>query len=72
MITDAEIKHEGIRALTASLGVVGAERFIALLTREPFDYTRWQRALWPEATVEELSHRAMAFRKTQEGSNEPQ
>jgi len=40
MITDTEIKLKGFRALASSLGNVGAERFIALIQREPFDYTK--------------------------------
>jgi hypothetical protein len=35
MITDTEIKIKGIKALTESLGCVDAERFIALIQREP-------------------------------------
>jgi len=59
MKTDTEIKCEGIRALIASLGKVDAERFVALLSREPFDYTLWQRDLWPQKTARELSALAM-------------
>ncbi len=59
MITDTEIKVMGVEALTKSLGNVGAERFIALIQREPFDYTKWQRTLWKDQTVEEISKTAM-------------
>ena len=45
MITDTEIKQKGIKALIAELGNVQAERFISLIIREPFDYTKWQRDL---------------------------
>ena len=45
MITDTEIKIKGIRALIKSLGEVEAERFIALMQREPFDYTEWRQCL---------------------------
>jgi len=45
MITDTEIKQRGIKALIADLGNVQAERFISLIIREPFDYTKWQRDL---------------------------
>ena len=55
MITDTEIKQRGIKALIADLGNVQAERFISLIIREPFDYTKWQRDLWPDESVEELS-----------------
>ena len=59
MITDTEIKQRGIKALIADLGNVQAERFISLIIREPFDYTRWQRDLWPDESVEELNRKAM-------------
>ncbi|MBC2693768.1 MAG: hypothetical protein HF982_00495 [Desulfobacteraceae bacterium] len=59
MITDIEIKQRGIKALIADLGNVQAERFISLIIREPFDYTKWQRDLWPDKSVEELSKKAM-------------
>lgn len=39
-----------------------AERFIALLLREPFDYTQWQRSLWADRGVHELSQAAMTRR----------
>lgn len=58
MITDTEVKIKGVQALTESLGTVGAERFIALIQREPFDYTKWQRTLWEGLSVEEISRRA--------------
>jgi hypothetical protein len=58
MITDTEVKIKGVRALTESLGKVGAEKFIALIQREPFDYTKWQRNLWEGLTVEEISRKA--------------
>ena len=59
MITDIEIKQRGIKALIADLGNVQAERFISLIIREPFDYTKWQRDLWPDESVEGLSKKAM-------------
>lgn len=59
MITDTEVKVKGIKALMDSLGSVDAERFISLIQREPFDYTKWQRTLWEEQSVEEISRNAM-------------
>jgi len=63
MITDTEIKIKGIEALINTLGEVEAERFISLVMREPFDYTAWQRTLWADKSVAELSAAAMQFRK---------
>lgn len=63
MITDTEIKIKGIEALIKTLGEVEAERFISLVMREPFDYTKWQKTLWIDKSVAELSGAAMQFRK---------
>ena len=65
MITDTELKIKGIRILLKELGKVETERFITLIKREPFDYTKWQRDLWKDKEVKELSKEAMAFRKKQ-------
>jgi hypothetical protein len=46
MITDTEIRIKGIETLILTSGELDAERFITLLLREPFDYTKWQRNLW--------------------------
>lgn len=63
MITDTEIRIKGYRALAKALGEIDAERFIALILREPFDYTRWQRDLFKGQSVENLSKAAMQRRK---------
>jgi hypothetical protein len=62
MITDTEIMIKGVRVLIESLGEVEAERFISLIMREPFDYTKWQRSLWTEKSVTEISSAAMRLR----------
>jgi len=61
--TDTLIKNEGMKILTEHLGKVEAERFIALIMREPFDYTKWQVNLWQDRTVKEVSEAAMKYRK---------
>jgi hypothetical protein len=63
MITDTKIRATGFRALVAALGDVQAEKFIALIQREPFDYTQWQRTLWPDKSIEEISKDAMKCRE---------
>jgi len=63
MITDTEIKIKGIETLINTLGEVEAERFISLVMREPFDYTKWQRTLWVDKSVAELNAAAMQYRK---------
>jgi hypothetical protein len=57
--TDNEIKLRGVEALITSLGEVQAERFISLIHKEPFDYTEWQKQLWVDKSIEEISNMAM-------------
>lgn len=61
MITDTELRLKGIKVLTDALGNVGMEKFISLLLREPFDYTKWQQDLWKDKSVNQLSKEAMTF-----------
>ena len=53
------LRSEGMKVLINSLGRVEAERFISLIIREPFDYTEWQRDLFNDLSVKELSNAAM-------------
>lgn len=59
MTTDTEIRIRGVEALISKLGITEAERFISLMNREPFDYTKWRRSLWEGETIAEISSRAM-------------
>jgi len=63
MITDMEIRSAGLKVLTEQLGQVEAERFITLMLREPFDYTKWQQNLFEDKTIEEISKAAMKVRE---------
>ena len=66
-ITDTEVKVAGVEALIAALGEVNAEKFISLIMREPFDYTEWQRNLWVDKSVGDISKMAMARRTAKDG-----
>ena len=60
MKTDTIIKVEGMEALIAKLGHVDAERFVMLMNKEPFDYTKWRNEnLDNKLSVRELSKQAM-------------
>ena len=63
MISDTEIKSKGVQILATHLGDVEMERFIALIQREPFDYTKWHQNLDDDVSLEEISRRAMSLRK---------
>ncbi len=64
MKVDTEIKLLGLEILTQHLGIVETERFIALIQREKFDYTKWRQNLFAGLSGEEISRRAMEFQKS--------
>jgi hypothetical protein len=57
------LKNEGMRILADQLGLVDAERFIALMRREPFDYTEWQRELYRDIPLDTFLDNAMRYRE---------
>ena len=63
MRTDSEIKLSGFEVLNRNLGLLETERFIALIQREKFDYTKWRENLFDGLSGEEISKRAMEFQK---------
>ena len=53
-LTEKESRQQAIRALTDSLGPVEALRFLALVSREPFDYQEWRREYFSQYSLDEL------------------
>ena len=68
MLTDTEIRKKGFKILVENLGDIDAEKFISLLSKEPFDYTQWQSTLWNSQTIEMISDKAMEYRGKIENS----
>jgi hypothetical protein len=64
MNTDAVIRTEGMNVLIEKLGLVEAEKFIALIQRDSFDYTKWSERLFDGMTLDELSQKAKEYRAT--------
>jgi hypothetical protein len=64
MSSDTEIKRMGLQILVQHLGDVEAARFVALIQREPFDYTKWrqEQEMDENLSLEEISRRAMSLR----------
>jgi hypothetical protein len=63
MRTDAEIRLAGMSALIEALGLVEAERFIAAVSRDRFDYTEWRRQGLPRMGLDELAKSANVLAK---------
>ena len=66
MKNDTLIKSEGMDALFDKLGMVDAERFITLISKESFDYTNWKKDMYKDLTVEEIGKRAYEYCREQE------
>lgn len=64
MKTDKEIRLEGMKILFANMDIVEAEKFISLIQRERFDYTKWRQSLYDGLSVRELSRKAMKLRES--------
>lgn len=63
MRNDTLLKNDGMRVLSEQLGIVEAERFIALMRRDPFDYTEWQRELFKDVPLDKLLNDAARHRE---------
>jgi len=62
MKTDTVIRNEGMNILIKNLGLIEAERFIMLIQKETFDYTKWQENLFEDMTIEEIYNNAAKLR----------
>ncbi len=57
------IMEAGLSYLVEKLGVLDAERFIVEIKRDRFDYTKWQRDLFNDMSLEELTEMAVEYEK---------
>jgi hypothetical protein len=62
MKTDTVIRNEGMNILIKKLGLIETERFIMLIQKETFDYTKWQENLFDDMTIEEIYNNAAKLR----------
>jgi len=63
MRTDTLIRTEGMDTLIKNLGLIEAERFVMLIQKEPFDYTKWQKNLFKDMTIDEIYNNAAELRQ---------
>jgi len=62
-MNDTLLLDMGMDILVDRLGLVEAERFIYLVNKEPFDYTKWRQGLFEGMTGREISTMAMERRR---------
>lgn len=53
-LTEQELRQQAVQALADKLGPVDSLRFLALVSREPFDYQRWRKDYFSHISVDEL------------------
>lgn len=68
-MTDSELRDLCFTVLVGRVGPVNAERFIALMNREPRDYTRWREGHFPGEgeSIRELGAKIMAHAAASRG-----
>ncbi len=57
---DFELREKGLTALEQELGPVQALRFLAMISRQPFNYQEWRRQAFDGLTLSEVLSRAIA------------
>lgn len=70
MKTDAMIRKEGFQALKEKLGIVEFERFLVIMSREKFDYTKWRKSLFEDQPLEELAKNADEYSREEFSNTE--
>lgn len=54
MMNEAVLMNTIMQDLVKRYGHVETERFISLVIKEPFDYTKWSKDLFVDKTTDEL------------------
>jgi len=57
-MNDTLLQQNAVKCLVENFGVVDTERFVSLMIKEPFDYTKWQRDLYNDMSTDELFNAA--------------
>ena len=58
-----EIMNRGMKCLTDHMGIVEAERFISVIIRERFDYTKWQREYFDTKNRKKSAKKLLSLKK---------
>ena len=61
MYSTVEIMDMGLECLVEKMGIVNAEHFIAVIKRENFDYTAWQREYFDKMQPGQVRKEALEY-----------
>ena len=56
-----ELMDAGFACLVEKLGIVDAERFVAMIKRDSFDYTLWRREYFDDLSLDQISEEAAVY-----------
>ena len=62
-MSTVEIMNRGMQCLVEHIGLVEAERFVSVIMREKFDYTKWQREYFDAMPADKLHKEAVTYAK---------
>jgi hypothetical protein len=63
-MNDTTLSKNVMKCLLENFGAVQTERFISIIIKEPFDYTKWQTDLYKDMTVDELFEAASKWKES--------
>lgn len=63
LLTEEELRQQAVRALADRLGPGDALRFLALVSREPFNYQQWRKEYFLHFSVDELLEKVRKHHK---------
>lgn len=63
-MSNAGIVDRGITCLLSELGAVDTARFVSIIKRGGFDYTKWQRERFDNVSLDDYYETAMDYNKT--------
>ena len=64
MNSAVELMDAGFACLVEKLGVIDAERFVAMIKRDSFDYTLWRREYFDKMSLDQVSEEAAVYAQT--------
>ncbi len=64
MSSMVEIMDIGFACLVEKMGIVNAERFVAMIKRESFDYTIWRKEYFKDMDLNQIREEAAAYEET--------
>ena len=62
-MSSSELLKNGMRCLTEKLGIINAERFISIIIKEQFDYTKWQKTYFDKIDSKQFDEELLKYSK---------